>query len=52
MDVELIYVKFHPKPSFCSDPYAFAPVFPQLVFEDDQAIYEWLGDISVLERSA
>ena len=52
VDVELVFVCFPPKTSLWKNPEAFAPVFSQLVLEEDQPIYESLREISILEHSA
>ena len=43
---ELVSVQFPPKHSICLDPEVFTPVFLQLVFMDDQANFERLGESS------
>ena len=52
VDIGPLSVIFPPKTSLWKNPCAFTPVFPQFVLEEDQPIYERLGEISILERSA
>ena len=52
MDVEPISVSFPPKTLLWKNPKAFASVLPQLVFEEDQLVYEKVGEIVILERTA
>ena len=43
---------FSPTTSLWKNPNAFTLVFPQLVFEEDQPVYEKLEEIGVLEHTA
>ena len=52
MDVESISVIFLPKTSLWKNCNVFALVLPQLVFEEDQPIYEKLEEIDILEHMA
>ena len=52
LDVEPIFVGFPPKTSLWKNPDAFASIFPQLILEADRPVYEKLGEVGVLERTA
>ena len=52
IDVEPISINIPPKTSLWKNPKYFAPVCPQLVFEEDKPIYEKVGEVGVLERTA
>ena len=44
-EFELVVVQFPPSLSICSGPDSFSQVFPQLVFKNDVAQFEKLGDV-------
>ena len=48
---EPLSILFPPKPSIYSHREVLAPVFPQLVFKADQAKYERLREVNVLDNS-
>ena len=50
--VEPISINLPPKTSLWKNLGVFTPVCSQLVLEEDQPIYERLGEINILERSA
>ena len=52
IDVEPTPVSFPSKISLWKNPDAFASVFPQLVLEADQPVYEKLGEVGILERTS
>ena len=52
VDVEPTPVSLPSKVSLWKDPDAFASVFPQLILEADRPVYEKLGEVGVLERTA
>ena len=52
VDVEPTSVSFPAKTSLWKNPDAFASVFPQLILEADRPVYENLGEVGVLERTA
>ena len=49
VDVDSVSVNFPLGTSLWKNPKAFALVFPQLVLEEDQPVYEKVGMIGVLE---
>ena len=52
VDVEPTSVSFPSKTSLWRNPDAFASVFPQLILEPNRPVYEKLGEVGVLERTA
>ena len=52
VDVEPTPVSLPSRASLWKDPDAFASVFPQLILEADRPVYEKLGEVGVLERTA
>ena len=52
VDVEPTSVSFPSKISLWKNPDAFAAMFPQLVLEADRPVYERLGEVGILERTA
>ena len=52
VDVEPTSVNFPSKTSLWKNPDAFATMLPQLVLEADQPVYERLGEVRILERTA
>ena len=52
IDIEPISIDCPPKALLWKNPKAFALGLPQLVFEEDKPIYEKVGEIGVLERTA
>ena len=52
VDVEPTSVSFPSKTSLWKSPDAFASVFPQLILDADRPVYENLGNVGVLERTA
>ena len=52
VDAEPLSISLPPKTSLWKNPDALTPVFPKLVLEEDQPVYERLGEISILERLA
>lgn len=51
-DVEPTAISFPSKTSLWKNPDAFGSMFPQLVLKADRPVYEKLGEIGVLERTA
>ena len=52
VDIEHTSVSFPSKTSLWKNPDAFTSVFSQLILEADLLVYEKLGDVGVLERTA
>ena len=52
VNIEPNSVSFPSKISLWKNPDAFASVFPQLVLEANRPVYEKLGEVGILERTA